>query len=87
MNPGFSCFQPFLLVFAESSAPAQPGQGALHHPPAGQELELVAVRAPAHHPQQPTSGSPCPRYQSTGVGFIGPAIWPSPAWLHPGLEC
>ena len=34
VNPGLAGFGQFLVVFAEPPAPAQPGQCALHHPPA-----------------------------------------------------
>ena len=53
MNPGLAGFRQLFVVFAESSAPAQPGQCALHYPPAGQYLEVVAVGTAAHHLQQP----------------------------------
>ena len=46
------------------SAPAQPGQCALHYPPAGQYLEVVAVRTAAHCSSQPPVG---PRDQLTGI--------------------
>ena len=72
MNPSFSCFRQFLVVLAEPSAPADSSQRALHHPPAGQHLEPEAVRATAHHTQEPAAGGPSPRYQSPGVGRIGP---------------
>ena len=78
MNPGLSGFWEFLVVFAKPSAPAEPGQGAFHHPSTRQHLELVAVQAPAHHPQQPSASFPGPRYQPAGVGCI------SPDYLEPG---
>ena len=72
MNPGLAGFGQFLVVFAESSAPTQPGQCALHHPPAGQHLEVVAVRTAAHHLQQPTAGRPSPRDQLAGISGVSP---------------
>ena len=72
MDPGLPCFRQFLVVFAEPPAPAQPGQCAFHHPPAGQDLELVAVRVPAHHLQQPSASGPSPRHQAAGIRGISP---------------
>ena len=72
VNPGLAGFGQFLVVFAESSAPTQPGQCALHHPPAGQHLEVVAVRTAAHHLQQPTAGRPSPRDQLAGISAVSP---------------
>ena len=73
MNPSLSRFRQFFIVFAEPTCTsAQPGQGALHHPPAGQHLEAVAVRAAADHAQHPASCGPSPRHQAAGVGRIGP---------------
>ena len=72
MNPSLSRFRQFLVVLAEPPAPAEPGQRAFYHPPAGQHLELVAVRASAHHLQQPAPGGPSPRYQPSGVGCVSP---------------
>ena len=72
MNPGLAGFGQLLVVFAEPSAPAQPGQCALHYPPARQHLEVVAVRAAAHHLQQPASGRPSPRDQLAGIGGVSP---------------
>ena len=71
MNPGLTGFWQFLVVLAEPSAPAEPGQRPFNHPSARQHLELVAVRSPAHHFQQPSSSLPRPRHQSTGIGRIG----------------
>ena len=65
-------FRQFLVVLAQPSAPAQPGQGALHHPPPGQHLEAVAVRIAAHYAQHPTTGGPSPRHQPASVGGISP---------------
>ena len=45
MNPSLSRFRQFLVVLAEPPAPAEQGQRAFYHPPAGQHLELVAVQA------------------------------------------
>ena len=72
VNPCLPGFRQFFVVFAESPTPAQPGQGALHHPPAGQYLKPVAVPIPAHHAQYPTTGGPSPRYQPPSVGGISP---------------
>ena len=72
MNPGLTGFWQFLIVLAEPSAPAEPGQRPFNHPSARQHLELVAVRSPAHHLQQPSSSLPSPRHQPTGIGRIGP---------------
>ena len=72
MNPGLTGFWQFLVVLAEPSAPAEPGQRAFNHPSARQHLELVAGRSPAHHLQQPSSSLPSPRHQPTGIGRIGP---------------
>ena len=72
MNPCLAGCRQFFVVFAESPTPAQPGQGALHHPPAGQHLKPVAVPIPAHHAQHPTTGGPSPRHQPPSVGGISP---------------
>ena len=72
MNPGLAGFWQFLVVLAEPSAPAEPSQRAFNHPSARQHLELVAVRSPAHHFQQPSSSLPSPRHQPTGIGRIRP---------------
>ena len=71
-NPGLAGFREFLVVFAEPPTPAQPGQCALHHPPAGQHLELMAVRVPAHHLQQPSAGRPNPPHQPAPIGCVSP---------------
>ena len=94
MNPGLAGFGQFLVIFAKPSAPAQPGQCALHYPPAGQYLEVVAVGTAAHHLQQPAAGRPSPRDQLTGISGVSPddlepggngsAAWPAPTWLRPG---
>ena len=78
MNPGLSGFRQFLTVLAEPSATAEPRQCAFHHPSARQDLKLVAVGVPAHHPQQPSAGGPSPRHQPPGVGCV------SPNHLEPG---
>ena len=72
MYPCLPGFRQFFVVFPESPTPAQPGQGTLHHPSAGQHLKPVAVRIPAHHAQHPTTGGPSPRHQPPGVGAISP---------------
>ena len=72
MNPSLSGFRQFLIVLAQTPATAQPGQRTLHHPPPGQHLEAVAVRASAYHAQQPASSSPSPSHQPAGVGRISP---------------
>ena len=72
MNPGLPGFRQFLVVLAEPSAPAEPGQRAFNHPSARQHLKLVAVRSTAHHLQQLSSSLPSPRHQPTGIGRIGP---------------
>ena len=72
MNPCLAGFRQFFVVFAESPTPAQPGQGALHHPPAGQQLKPVAVPIPAHHAQHPTTGGPSPRHQLASVCPVSP---------------
>ena len=72
MNPGLTGFWQFLVVLAEPSASAEPGQRPFNHPSARQHLELVAVRSPAHHLQQPSSSLPSPRHQPTGIGRIRP---------------
>ena len=73
MNPCLAGFRQFFVVFAESTTPAQPGQGALHHhPPAGQHLKPMAVPIPAHHAQHPTTGGPSPRHQPPSLGGISP---------------
>ena len=72
MNPSLSGFRQFLVVLAEPSATAEPSQRALHHPSAGQYFELVAVRVPPHHLQQPPSGGPGPCRQTPGIGCVGP---------------
>ena len=72
MNPCLAGFRQFFVVFAESPTPAQPGQGALHHPSPGQHLKPVAVRIPAHHAQHPITGGPSPRHQPPSVGGISP---------------
>ena len=72
MNPSLSGFRQFLIVLAQTPATAQPGQRTLHHPPPGQHLEAVAVRASAYHAQQPASSSPSPSHQPADVGRISP---------------
>ena len=78
MNPSLCGFRQFLVVLAEPSATAEQGQCAFHHPSAKQHLEPVAVRAPAHHLQQPPSGGPGPCHQPPGIGCV------SPDYLEPG---
>ncbi len=72
VDPSFSCFRQFLIVFAEPSAPAQPGKCALYNPPPVQRLELMAVGVSSHYLQQPSSSGQSPRHQLAGVGRIGP---------------
>ena len=48
MNPSLFRFRQFLVILAEPSAPAEPGQCVSHHLPAGQHLELVAARESAY---------------------------------------
>ena len=72
MNPCLIGLRQLFIVFAESPAPAQPGQGPLHHPSPGQHLKPVAVRIPAHHAQHPTAGGPSPRRQPASIGGVSP---------------
>ena len=72
MNPCLPGFREFLVVLTQPPAPAQPGQGALHHPPPGQHLEAVAVRIPTRHAQHPAPSGPGPRHQSASVRGISP---------------
>ena len=72
MDPGLAGFGQFLVVLAESSAPGQQGQCALHYPTSGQYLEVVAVRTATHHLQQPSASRPSPRDQLTGIGGVSP---------------
>ena len=50
LNPNLCGLWQFLIILAKPSAPAEPSQRAFNHPSARQHIELVAVRAPAHHP-------------------------------------
>ena len=70
MNPGLAGFRQFLIVLAKPPAPAQPCQCPLYHPPSGQHLEAMAVRAAAHHSQQPSAGGPSPLHQPARVGCV-----------------
>ena len=97
MNPSLAGLRQFLIVFAQPSAQAQPGQRPLNHPPPGQYLEVVVGRFPAHHVQQPAPLLPKPRLpncrcwlhrpKSPGDSETVSAVWPVPTWLHPGLGC
>ena len=60
VHPRFAALRALLVVFAQPSTSAQPSQGAFHHPPSGQDLEVVAVRFALDHGQQPTAGVPGP---------------------------
>ena len=72
MHPGFAAFRALLIVFAEPSASTEPGQGAFHHPPAGHHLEVMAIRFPTYHSQQPSTSGSSPGHQLTSVASIGP---------------
>ena len=72
MDPGLAGFGQFLVIFAKPSAAAQPGQRALHHPSAGQHLEVVAVLTASHHLQQPAAGRLSPRDQLAGISGVSP---------------
>ena len=72
MNPCLAGFRQFLEILAEPSAAAQPRQGALHHPPARQYLEAMAVWIAPHHAQYPSPSGPSPLHQSASIGGIGP---------------
>ena len=72
MNPCLTGFRQFLEILAEPSAAAQPRQGALHHPPAGQYLEAMAVWIAPHHAQYPSPSGPSPLHQLASIGGIGP---------------
>ena len=61
-----------LVVFAQPTAPAQPGKGALHHPSAGQHLKLMAMGGPFHNFQCPAGPGPDPLDQLAGLAGIGP---------------
>ena len=67
MHPHFTALRTLLIAFAQPSASAQPGQGALHHPPTGHHLKAVAIRFPPHHGQQPTASGPSPGHHLTDV--------------------
>ena len=58
--PRFAAFRALLIVLAQSSATAKPRRHSLHHPPLGQNLEVVAVRFALHHGEQPSPRWPKP---------------------------
>ena len=94
MNPCLAGFRQFLEILAEPSAAAQPRQGALHHPPARQYLEAMAVWIAPHHAQYPSPSGPSPLHQhrrhrprSTGAWGTGSAACSAPTWRRPGPGC
>ncbi len=72
MNPCLAGFRQFLEILAEPSAAAQPRQSALHHLPARQYLEAMAVWIAPHHAQYPSPSGPSPLHQLASIGGIGP---------------
>ena len=72
MNPSLSTFSQFFIVFAQSSAAAQPGQSTLYYPSAGQHHKGVTILPPPDYCQQPTASDPGPRHQLAGVSRVGP---------------
>ena len=63
-----------LVVLAQPSAPAQPGEGALQRPTAGPHLKLMAMRGPFHNFQCPAGPGPDPLDQLAGRAGIGPDL-------------
>ncbi len=72
MNPRFTALRAFLIVFAQPATSAQPGQSAFHHPPSGQDLEVVAIRFALHYGEQPATGDPSSRHQPARVASVRP---------------
>ncbi len=61
-----------LVVLAQPSAPAQPGEGALHPPSAGPHLKLMAMGGHFHNFQCPAGPGPDPLDPRAGLAGIGP---------------
>src|SRR3972149_3312545 len=84
MNPSLGTFSQFFVVFAEPSVSAQPPEGALHNPPAGQHLKAMAIHGALDHFNQPASQGGSPIHQLSGISAIGPnqaEPWKSPQKL------
>ena len=79
MNPGFRCFRQGLIVLAQPTTPAQPGESAFYDPPARQHLKLVAVRRSSDDLKQPASEGTSPIDQLSRVRPV------SPNQLEPGV--
>ena len=71
MHPRCTAFGALLVVFAQPSASAQPGQGAFHYPAAGQHLESVLLCRTAYQLQGPTAHRLGPLHQFTAIGPVG----------------
>ena len=72
VHPGLGCFRQGLIVFAQSPAPAQPGQCSLHHPTPGQHLKGTAVPGTLHNLQHPTRQGCHPVRQLPPVAAVSP---------------
>jgi hypothetical protein len=86
MDPRLRAFRQFFVVpsagsgqaFAEPSVSAQPTQGALHNPPAGQHLKAMTVHGSLDHRNQLASHVGSPIRQLSGAKSnprVSTTIW------------
>ncbi len=72
LYPSFTGFRQSFVVFAQPSAPAQPGQSAFHHPSSGQHLKAVALSGTPDNRQGPAGNGMDPVNQLSSMAAIGP---------------
>src|SRR6266571_2948347 len=61
------------IILTHAAKSSQPGEGSLHDPPAGQELETLDVVRPFDDLQDPTALALDPLHQLARVAAIGPS--------------
>ena len=90
-NPGFNGFTPGLVVFAQPTRTASPGQGTRHDPTSGYH-HTMARRTFRHHlPLTPSASAPVaqvpdPVDEPTAIPLIGPNLFHAPVFFFQRLQ-
>src|SRR5437868_311747 len=72
INEGFTRLWQPLVVFGQTTLAVQPREGALHHPPTGQQHEAFLTFCFLHYRQFPTQLPPYPLNQFTSIPTVSP---------------
>jgi hypothetical protein len=72
LNHGFAVFHEFLIVFAEPTSMAQPGERTFHNPAFGKNLKTGLLSEFSDDLQDPTTPPPQPLHELPGITAIRP---------------